>query len=53
MVQKKKKRNFISLSVYLGLLFYEYHLFSWISIKNADSMAIWFKVSQDLMDSFY
>ena len=41
------------LSVYLGLLYYEYHLFPGISIKDADSIAIWFKVSQDLMDSFY
>lgn len=36
-----------------GLLFYENHLFSVISIKVSDSMAISFKVSQDLMDSFY
>lgn len=33
--------------------FYNYHLFSGISIYDIDSMAIWFKVSQDLMDSFY
>ncbi len=52
MVQRRRRYS-ISLSVYLGLLFYEYHLFPGISIKDADSMAIWFKVSQDLMDSFH
>lgn len=39
--------------MYLGLLFYEYHPFFGISIKDEDSIAIWFEVSQDLMDSFY